>query len=295
LTPLIVIFVILCLFIGSLRNPIFGVMGYLSVYFIYNPEIWWSYYVARYVYRPSLMAMLFIVLGSIFHLRNLNWSFSRKEIEYVLFLMVAWIASIFLGVGMNEESWQYLDKLSKLFVFLFFLVRIVISIEDYRYVYWLTIISAMFLAYQSHITGAYHDGRLDNIGGIDFSEANGLSSFMSVGIIFISFKMLQYPIWKKFLCVIAIVLMLDTIVLTQSRAAFIGLAVAFPFVLFQPLKKYRKQIYVYLLLSLVLFLFIAPPAFWERMGTIGEEAKEIDSKNQLNENQQISRIDFWKT
>lgn len=289
LTVLFIYALFIGLFIGALWRPILGVVGYLSIYIIYNPYIWWGVTFRQYLPRPSFIAMIFLIIGVFLHANKLNWTFSRREIEFYLFLGAVWLASLVFGIGMDASNWQYLVKMTKLFVFIFFFIRVVNSLSDYKLVLWTFILGAILLAYHAHglSSGYFADGRLESIGGVDFRESNGFACFQALAMTLLGVQFLRDSLWKKVIYVLGIALMLDTIILTQSRAVFLGIVLATPYVLLRSLPKYRKQVYLSVALGVILFFMLADVKFLDRMDTIQYQLQDSQEET-------ISRIDFWK-
>ena len=296
LTVLFIYTLFIVLFIGALWRPIFGVLGYLSIYMLYNPDIWWGATLVHYLPRPSFVAMLFLTVGTFIHRDKLNWTFSRREIELYLFLGTVWFVSLFFGIGIEDNNWTYLIKITKLFVFIFFFIRVVDSLNHYKLVIWTFILGAALLAYHAHglSSGYFADGRLEAIGGIDFSESNGFACFQAMAMTFLGVQLLRDPLWKKLIYVLGIALMLDTIILTQSRAIFLGIMMAVPYVLLQSPPKYRKQLYVSVILGGILFFMLADVKFLGRMDTIQFENPQEEIISREYQGETIDRIDFWK-
>ena len=294
LTTLFIYVVFLCLFVGALWRPILGILGYLAIYLLYNPNIWWGAGIAQQLTRPSFFAMILLAITCFLHRQRLEWKISRREVEIYLFLGIAWLTSLVFGLDMHEGSWMYLEKLTKTFIFLFLFIRVVHSISYFKILVWAFVLGAVFLGYQAHVVGQFSGGRLDNIGGIDFREANQFASFLAFSMTLIGFQMLSMPLWKKAFCAVAIAAMLNAIIMTQSRAVFIGIALATPFILFRTPKQFRKQIYVSIGLGVLLFVVLADVKFLDRMRTIqgNTELMQYDSTQAGKE--AISRLDFWK-
>jgi hypothetical protein len=293
LTVLLIYTVFASLFIGALFRPILGVLGYLAVYMLYNPDIWWGATFEQYFPRPSLVAVIFLITGSLLHAKKLNWTFSRREIELYLFLGAIWLSSLVFGVGMEDNNWAYLEKMTKLFVFIFFFIRVVDSLDKYKFVIWTFILGAIFLAYQAHTLSSGHfvGGRLDSLGGSDFREANGFAAFLAAAVTFAGVQMLRVSWWKKVLYIAGIALMLNVIIMTQSRAVFLGILMAVPYVFFRSPAERRKQVYACMALGMVLFFMLADVKFLGRMDTIKEAAK---SGVEYGTEETLSRWDFWK-
>ena len=261
----------------------------MCVYVIYNPDIWWGASFEQYFPRPSFVAMLFLIVATFMHAGKLNWSFSRREIELYLFLVTIWMSSLIFGVEMQGINWATLEKITKVFVFIFFFIRVVNSLDHNKIIHWTLILSAASLAYQAYglSSGYFTLGRLDAIGGLDFREANGFAAFQAMAITFLGIQILRDSLWKKVIYVLGIAVMLNTIILTQSRSVFLGFAVAALYVLFQSPPKYRKRVYLSVILGVILFFMLADVKFLGRMDTIQDEIQD-------SQEERIDRIDFWK-
>jgi len=281
------------LFLGALLNPIVGVLGYLTVYMLYNPDVWWGAAVAKHLTRPSFVAVFFLAIGCLLHKDKLEWNISRREKELYLFLGAIWLASLAFGVEVHEQSWMYLEKMTKLFVFIFIFLRVVHSLNRYKLVIWAFILGGLFLGWQAHVIGRFTaDGRLDNLGGIDFSEANGFAAFLAMGTTLLGVQIFRASLWKKVLYVFGIAPMLNAIIMTQSRAVLLGVLMATPYVLIRAPSEKRKQIYIAVTLGIVLFFMLADTKFLTRMRTI---QSNMGPDVEYTEEESINRFDFWKT
>jgi len=297
LTSIIVITLFCSFFIGSIFNPLMGILGYLSIYLIFNYYSWYCQPFLQFASRPSFIAMLFLVLGCLIHYRKLNWHFTRKEIAIYLFLGTAWIVTHFFGVLIDHQTLKFLYKITKVFVFIFLFIRIVNTWEQYNYVIWMLICAAVFLAYQGHVVaGSMSSGRLESVGGIDFAEANVFCAFLALGVILLGYKLLNARLWKKIFYVIGLAIMVDAIILTRSRAVFLGLFFATPFVVFSIPQKYKKQLFVYIGLAIVMFFFLVDISFTDRMRTIDDEVLQGSNSSHLfGPSEKVGRIRFWKS
>lgn len=297
ITTLSLLLILLICFSRALTAPVFGVVGYLSVYTVYNPGIWFGQQLTSILFRPSLLAAAVFIIGCLVNANKLNWNFSRRELEMYLFVASAFMVSYFFGIGVEEDNWEYLEKLLKISVFLFFLFRSVHTFSHYKIVVWTLITGAFFIAIQAHLIGSYDSGRLNNVGGTDFGEANAFAAFMVVNILLLGFKLFKRNWWTKILMIVPIAVMLNAMLMTQSRAVFLGMVFCAVFVFFQSPKKIRKELWGYLLLAVVMFTMLAHDQFWERMETIDSQSKLLTQETLSWDSSQmpLSRIDFWKS
>ncbi len=237
--------------------------------------------------------MVVLILGCIIHCRKLNWSFSKKEVAFYFFAATAWVVTNYFGVLIDDGTTKFLTKIIKMFVFLFFFFRVVYTSKSVNIVIWTIILCGLFLAYQGHVSGDINSGRLESIGGNDFSEANQLGAFLMASIVFIGFKMFQSSLWKKVPIVLSIAIMFNAFILTQSRAVFLGVFFGQFVPVFKIPKVYRKQFALYYLLAFVMFFMLASSSFIERMGTVDDSVGGWVEKDSLFIQERPDRLDFW--
>ena len=296
ITTLSLLVVILACFIMGFKRPAMGVVGYLFVYVVYNPEAWYGQQLTAILFRPSLVVALMLCIVCLINTHKLTWKFSRREIEIYVFMIICFIVSFFFGIGVRENNWIYLEKLLKLSIFLFFLFRSVHQFPDYQMVVWTLIGGGVFVAVQAHWIGGYVGSRLNDVGGTDFSEANAFAAFMAMNMIFLGFKLFKKKWWIKCLIAIPVAVMLNALMMTQSRGVFIGLFFCLIYVGIRSPIAIKKEVIIYISLAIVLFFMLAHDKFWERMGTIEDESSLLSQENsQWNDIETPTRIDFWRS
>jgi O-antigen ligase len=90
-------------------------------------------------------------------------------------------------------------------------------------------------------------------------------------------------------------LIFDTIILTQSRAVFLGLLAAIPYAFIGAPRESRKKLYMFLILGIVLFFILADPKYLTRIETIRTETQTYTQNQvQIVHEGKIDRLDFWK-
>ncbi len=296
LTTLFAVIVIFGCFVAAIRIPIAGIVGYFVIYATYSTKTWYGYQLQTVFLRPSLLAAAVLLISCIINHNQLSWKISRKEIEIYLFAITAFVVSHFFGVYVTEDSDFYIEKLFKVSLFIFLMIRTVNTIDKFNIMLWPFIGGSIFLCWQAQQIGGFHDGRLNNIGGVDFSEANAFASFLIFSVILLGFKLFKAPLWKKGIIVVCIGVLSKTFIMTQSRAVFMGLFFGGCYVLFSSPRKIRIQILIYAAAALVMLSILASENFWNRMGSIDDQAGKISQTDALiNEQVELSRIDYWKS
>jgi O-antigen ligase len=293
LTGLFVFSIFAIFWVGSLFHPLFGVAGYLFVYIVYDPTIWWNYELTSDILSPSFISMVFLFAGCILHWQRLNFKIVKGELYIYLFLGLAWLTTIVSNLGLDGISLVYLAKLSKLLVFVFLFNRVVNSFSHLRFILWIVIAGGLFLGYQAHVAtaGMFTSGRLDEVGGVDFNEANSLAGILSLAVALLAYKLLLCGWPRRILYVPIIGLLLNAIVMTRSRAVFLGMLVAAPFMAIMAPTGYRKKILIFICLGAILFFALSDYTFLTRMQSIEYNAALLTLSGSPGE---LSRVDFWK-
>ncbi len=296
ITTLLVVAIILLVFVWAIRSPIGGIVGYLIIYATYSSRTWYGYQLQSIFFRPPLLATAVLLMSCVINHDQLSWKISRKEIEIYLFSLTTFLISHLFGLGVTDSSSMYIEKMFKVSIFIFLLIRVVNSIEDFKIILWPFIAGSVFLSWQSHQIGGFSGGRLNNIGGADFSEANALAAFLIFSVILLGFKLFRSALWQKGLIIVCIALIFNTFIMTQSRAVFMGLFFGGCYVIVASPKKVKVQLFLYAIAGIFMLRILAPDNFWDRMYTIDDQAELISEDNSLiNQNTELSRLDFWRT
>ncbi len=286
------IFGLVC--ITTLANPLIGILGYLGHYHVYPEDQWWGEVLKSKGIRFSFTIALLTGISFLIHFRKLRFRklLIAQESLLLIFVGLLWLV-FFVEPPLLEQQFdsEFAPiKMTKITVFLLMFTHVVVDLKRIRYVVWIFIIGTLYLGVQAYTApaGAFVDGRLNNIGGPDFSESSFLAAhFVSIlpfiGMIF----MIEKKWWAKLICLLSAAFVVNGIILTRTRAAFVGGAVGLVAALFLAIPGYRKKILILLILGLMGLPMLTDSGFWERMSTIGAEEQERDASSQ-------SRLDVWQ-
>jgi O-antigen ligase len=129
-------------------------------------------------------------------------------------------------------------------------------------------------------------GRLEDVGGVDFAEANFLPAFIGAMLPLIGVLFFQPRWYGKVVCLVTGVFAVNTIILARSRGGLVGIGLGLiPAVLLAP-KRFRMQVAVGLIVAGLGGAYLMDPGFWGRMSTINRVEDERDASAQ-------SRLDLW--
>ncbi len=278
---------------GALWRPMIGIIGYVALYHFSPGGQWWGQSIAHWGIRYYYLIAVFTGIGIIFHYGRLRYG--KKVLAGHEWLLLAMVGIMWLSllVGLPRHELSLFDppeiKITKIFIFLMFLTHVVTTGRDMKIFFWAIIVGSIFIGYQAYTANPhmFTTGRLNGIGGPDFREANFLAAYLVACLPIIAVQFIMSGRIGKAVCLVAGVLTVNTIVLTRSRGALVGLAAGAIVALLAAPKRYRKIIIVGLIVAAIGGYALTDPGYWERAETItvkeGERGGSIEG-----------RIDMWK-
>lgn len=269
------------------RNPLYGLYSYVALFYLHPPSRWWGEMLPD--LRWALLAAIITMFAS-FRLPAdrtrapwLSTTPARLLIAYTVWL------GIQNGWAMDHEQHLEVTVLFAKYVLLFYLVYRLIDTEerirDFLLVHILGCFYFGYLAFSMEVSG-----RLEGVGGPGIDEANALAMQMATGIAAAAMLFLGEQGWRRWLCFLALPFMLNTLVLSGSRGAFVGLLIAGLAMWRLRPEAYRRWFHVYAALGVVLFGILAHQAFWERISTI---RSAVDAPEELDTSA-LSRLELVK-
>ncbi len=277
---------------GALVHPLLGILGYVGHYCLGPERQWWEAPIGHWGLRYSFTLAVATAIGMAIHWRSLRFGKSlltRHEWLILIFLGIVWLSTI----TSPETTGRYtlVDhpsvKMTKVVVFVLMMSHVVTTARRLDALLWVLTLGGLVLGLQAFTTpySAFQSGRLESVGGPDFSDANTLGGYLG-GLLFIVAVQFIRSGWRgRLLCFLAGGFIANAVVLTRSRAAVMGVAVgAFVAVILSP-KRYRLKSMFGLVLTGFGFLYLADPQFLERTSTITTDAEQMDASA-------FSRIDL---
>ena len=263
--------------LALVRHPIFGLYGYIAVFYLHPPSRWWGAFLPD--FRWSLVASL-VTFVALLRLKPapgrpswLSASPARILIAYTVWL---WIQSFWaLNPVMHREAAVLFTK----YVLLFYIIyRLVQSSDDIRKFLFAHIAGCVYLGVLA--LGANVSGRLEGVGGPGIDEANALGMHMGTAAVAAAMVILVERKWVQWAAIAAMPFMLNTLVLSGSRGSFLSLLCAGIVLMVLKPPQNRRLFYGLAALGVVLMLMLAPPTFWARMQTITaavDDSKQLDT------------------
>ena len=278
----------------ALVNPIWGVVNYLMVYQMNPVDTWWGKPIAQLGVRYSLYAVAFTGLGMLLSHRRVPQVRPFLSIWELGLLVLLGAAAVNYNVdfGLGQPSKYAFEKLWKMFVFVFILTRLATNRANLRVVIWALVAGSLYLGYDAYTSPewAFQHGRLNTVGGPDFSTTSGFAAHLSAMLPIIGLAFLTVEKWRwKAVAALAGGLVVNAIVLCRTRSAFIGLTIGtLAAFLFAPRAK-RYRIHALLIAGAAIAFTLTDTPFWNRMATMTSQGSlESDPAADL-------RMRVWRT
>jgi len=280
--------------VGALYAPLLGVLGYVAHYCIGPERQWWEAPIGYWGLRYSYTLAIATAIGMAIHWRSLRFGKTflvRHEWLILLFLGIVWLSTL-----ASEETWAFYTtvdhpslKMTKVVVFLLMMSHVVTTNKALDALLWVLIVGSLILGLQAFSTplSQFARGRLESVGGPDFSEANFLAAFLASMLPLIGAQFLRSGWLGKGVCLISGVFTTNAVILTRSRGSLVGIAGGALAVVFLAPKRHRGKILLGLAVALAGGFYLTDPGFVGRASTITTDGEERDASAQ-------GRIETWQ-
>lgn len=278
--------------IGALSNPVWGVLTYIAIYQCDPTDRWWGAPIADLGIRFSLFAAASVLLGIMLARNKLPRFlpvYSWWELGVVGLFLVGLI-NVVTGYGFGPNAQTEFEKFWKVLLFTLIMGRIVATRAHLHMVLWTFVVGTLLLGYDAFTApeSAFVLGRLENIGGPDFSTTSGAAAHISAMLPLIGAVFLITREWKwKLLALVSGGMATNAVIMCRTRSAFVGLvAGALTAVLVAP-KARRFRIHALLLAAGCMGFAMTDDHFWNRMGTLTDQ-QALDTDLAA-----VSRREIW--
>ncbi len=170
--------------------------------------------------------------------------------------------------------------------------------QKYEKMIWAFLIGCFYLGWVAHSLGRTGYGRLEGVGPSDSQEVNALAAILITPIPILIFYIIEgKKYWQKITSLIFLAYIMDGVILTTSRGAFMGLVVSLLyfsyFIFFKHVKnfKFKMKMAFGLVLGLILFYHLTDVTFWERMTTL--KHVEVGERGLVGAEGGAHRTPYW--
>ena len=255
---------LLGLFLAFYSHPGFALFSYLWIFYNHPPAYWWGADLPDLRYSLFAAVAAFFAALSIKTQRTAPW-FSNAGAK----LITAYAVWMWIQVPWAIDSSVHVEGaiLFTKYVILFYIIYKIASDEKTMEGFFWAHIAGCFLfgwvAYTSHVTG-----RLETVGGPGVDDANLLAAHMITGLGVAGFMFMGLKGHRRWAAFFPIPFILNGIILTQSRGAFLALLASAPVAWYLSPRTHRRFVLIAIVLGGVLFLSLSNEEFWERTSTI---------------------------
>jgi putative inorganic carbon (hco3(-)) transporter len=277
----------------SLRRPSWGVVTYMLTFFLSPPFWWWGKEIAH--IRWNLIASLLLLVtlafnGALNHPMFLRRKISKRFI-YLAVLVAANATFVhFMLAPSTQISFSAYDLLLKQMVLFLLLAASIRDEFDLKIIVIAIVLGATYIGYEVTINerGKMRAGRLEGVGIPNAVSANDLACLMVSVAPLVAPIFLFGGIGSKIMAVTAGPLILNVVMLCNSRGAFLALISMGAVYLYAAPKRIRPQVYKITALGLLAgWMLMGDPRIIERFMTTFSGSEERDRSAS-------SRMDFWR-
>jgi hypothetical protein len=248
------------------RHPIYGLYTYVAVFYLDAPHRWWGQGL------PDLRwSLLTAVVTAIAMMRlkadpaRTPWYRTAPAVFLLAYTAWLWIQSPWaLDPVLHRECAMIFTKFIIVYYMVYRLIDTPLQTADFLLAHVLGCFYLGLVALGTGTTG----GRLDGVGGSGIDDSNTLG--MHAAAIAVVGAMLIFAMrgWRRYAALIAVPFILNTVVLTGSRGAFLALFMGGVTIFALRPKENTRLFYTLALLGIVGFGAVASDAFWQRMKTM---------------------------
>jgi hypothetical protein len=164
--------------LALLRHPIWGLYGYIAVFYLHPPSRWWGQFLPD--MRWSLVASA-VTLIALLRVKDLSgrpsWLSLTPARILIAFTIWLWIQSFW---ALNPAAHNEATVLFTKYIVLFYLIyRLVQTSEELRRFMLAHIAGCFYLGWIAFTSTV--SGRLEGVGGPGIDEANALGMHMGTG------------------------------------------------------------------------------------------------------------------
>ncbi len=281
---------------GALYAPIMGILGYVGHYCVGPERQWWYLPIRPLGLRVSFTLAIATAIGVALNWRKMRFGRSflvGQEKLLLAFMCIVWFSWAISPETVGRYTPGGIDhptiKFTKLVIFLLMLSHVVTDVKNLDRLFWVLVLGALVLGLQAYGTPqqAFVKGRLESVGGPDFSEANTLGGFLGAMLFVIAAQFIRSG-WKgRILCFLAGGFATNAVVLTRSRGAVLGVAGGAALALLMSPGRHRRTVTIGLVLALLGGLYLSDEGFLDRTSTMTHQEEDRDRSSQ-------SRIEIWR-
>lgn len=253
------------LILALVRHPIFGLLTYLWAFYNHPPGRWWGDALPS--VRWSLIAAIVTFIATVLMHKPPDrpaWHANGAARALIAFTAWMWLQMVWaVDPNVHLNGCILFTKYLLLFYAIYQVVNDEATLELFS---WGHIIGCFVLGWVAYTMIV--DGRLEAVGGPGIDDANTLGMQFTTGLAFAGFLFMGLSGNHRWIAFGAIPFILNGVILTQSRGAFLGLVGAGLTALYLSPRARRGIVYGAAGLGVILLLILAHDLFWNRVASI---------------------------
>lgn len=274
-----------------LSQPRYGLYAYLGTFYLSPSDRWWG------AGLPDLRWSLIAATVTFVALLRLPatpdrppWTASPGVKILLAFSTWIWVQN--LWALSPAEHWELSILFTKYLLLWYLIYRLVDSETTFRHFLIAHVLGCLYLGVL--ILQAPDNGRLDGMGGPGINEANALGMHLATGMMAAAALLVRGPWLQRIFALVALALLANGIVQTESRGAFLAVIVG-GLILFtlSPLP-FRRTWLVLGGLGAFLLIRVAPEVFWDRMTTLRTTAENGAAQDQSSTSRLVLLGSQWQ-
>jgi hypothetical protein len=277
--PKILLIIIITFLIGIILPFIYGAHWAFYLYeltYFFNPENrWWFSYIPSLPYSKITVIIFLLVFFIHYKKYQKNQLMQLPQFKWIILLIFSYIGAYFYAIApfLHEKA---LIEFIKLFIILGIAYKVLDSQKKLEWALVAYLLGVAYLSYETFVLGRNSNGRVEGMGVIDAPDSNGASATLVPALPLLIFYFLFASNKIRVMLVVAGGLIVNALILINSRGAFVGGAVSVSYFLwgmyFSSVKlQYQKLIVMVVIIFGCIGLYVLiDDSFYQRMNTLTE-------------------------
>lgn len=276
------------LLVASVKRPVYAVSLYMLTFFLLPGFWWWGDSISE--YRWNFISGLVLLVAAALCPAPAQFGRVDKVLKISLAILLNATLVNFLIAGNSEESYDSYNLVIKFFLLMYLMFRTVRTVSDLQIVMMSILLGAAYIGYEATINerGDLVNNRLEGVGAPGASTANHFASLMVAILPLAAPFFLVGRTWTKVLVVCSAPMVVNVVLLCNSRGAFLAaIASAVVFICASPKLVRKKAIKIVAVGAVGVFFLLGDTRIVDRFLTTFAAAEERDRSAQ-------TRIEYSK-
>lgn len=206
---------------GLTSNPAYFFVGYILIYFMYHSERWWYAMIPTISYSFFFSAI--VLAAAVFGSRNKSAAILSIPSLKWLAVLAVYILLVQIWAVLPFKHWFDVQNYLKVIVVLFAAFKLCKSQNDLNLYLIAYVIGAAYIGYYILDVGRNAYGRVEGVGTVDAPDVNDMAAILASAALFcLHFFWRAQKNFNRLLLLIAGFLIVNAIILMNSRGAFLG-------------------------------------------------------------------------